>query len=182
MESLSDAAAPIAGATVSDCGRYRYTLERRWSAVARYVLWVMLNPSTADAFVDDATIRVCMGYARRWGYSGILVGNLYAWRATDPRDLLAAHKRGEDIVGAENAEHLEGLTRRAGIMVLAWGVPGPIRGTAQATLRALPASLTRHVLTLNKSGHPCHPLYKSAQLVPTEWHGSQRWGDVRVAR
>jgi hypothetical protein len=77
------------GATLSDCGRYRYRLWRRW-ADGPTVLFVMLNPSTADADVDDPTIRRCIGFARSWGAGALEVVNLYAWRATQPAELKAA--------------------------------------------------------------------------------------------
>ena len=68
-------------------GRYRYQLWRRWGT-GHLCVWVMLNPSTADATTDDATIRKCMGFAKRWGFAGIEVVNLYALRSTDPRAML----------------------------------------------------------------------------------------------
>ena len=76
-------------ADFSFCGQYRYTLTRVWSLERGLVLFVGLNPSTADAERDDPTVRRCVGYARRWGFGGVLVANLFAYRATDPRDLLA---------------------------------------------------------------------------------------------
>src|SRR5262249_62207047 len=68
----------------SRCGRYRYWLTRTWDAARPAVCWLMLNPSTADAARDDPTIRRCIGLARRWGHGGIVVVNLFAWRAPDP--------------------------------------------------------------------------------------------------
>lgn len=85
-------------AGISECGTYRYWLCREWSPGLDSLVWLMLNPSTADATQDDPTIRRCMGFARRWGYGGITVVNLYAYRATNPRDLLTA----ADPVGPEN--------------------------------------------------------------------------------
>jgi len=76
----------VRSAVLSDCGTYRYSLTRRWSP-GPLLGWVMLNPSRADALVDDPTIRRCVGFARRWGFAGIVVRNLYALRATDPREL-----------------------------------------------------------------------------------------------
>ena len=77
-------------ANFSRCRRYRYALWRRWAPGDDYVLLVGLNPSTADHRRDDPTIRRCIGFARDWGYSGLCVANLFAFRATYPRDLFAA--------------------------------------------------------------------------------------------
>ena len=75
---------PIGGiersADLSPCGNYRYSLRRLWDEKRPGVLWVMLNPSTADANADDPTVRRCMGYARSWGCGSIEVVNLCAWR------------------------------------------------------------------------------------------------------
>lgn len=77
----------IRSAQVSECGHFRYRLDRHWHRGYGNVCWVMLNPSTADASVDDATIRKCIGFTKRWGAGGIVVVNLWPWRATDPKDL-----------------------------------------------------------------------------------------------
>src|SRR5687768_14824465 len=80
-------------ARFSDCGTYRYNLTRLWDARLIRVCWVMLNPSTADQHEDDATIRRCIGFSRSWGAGALTVVNLFAFRATQPRDLWAAAAR-----------------------------------------------------------------------------------------
>ena len=96
MIGLAD---PAAGAAVlSPCGAYRYLLTRRFGPGKKLATFVMLNPSTADAERDDATIRKCVGFARSWGCAGLQVVNLFAFRATDPTDLRMA----DDPVGPEN--------------------------------------------------------------------------------
>src|SRR5882724_4976365 len=85
------------GAVLSDCERYRYALWRRW-AERPAVLFVGLNPSTADALQDDPTIRRCIRFAKAWGYGALYMGNLFAFRATDPR----AMKAEADAVGPDN--------------------------------------------------------------------------------
>src|SRR5262249_14212908 len=86
-------------AVISDCGRYRYSLTRRWGDAAEpRALFVMLNPSTADAEQDDPTIRRCIGFAKAWGMGSLEVVNLYALRATDPAALLSA----PDPIGPKN--------------------------------------------------------------------------------
>lgn len=84
-------------AVISKCSSYRYTLERAWSRDPRYLMYVMLNPSTADADNDDPTIRRCIGFAKLLGYDGILVGNLYAYRTPHPKVLKEAHRVAELI-------------------------------------------------------------------------------------
>lgn len=145
-------------AIISDCGRYRYLLSRPRAIVEPCVLWIMLNPSTADATHDDATIRKCLGFARRWGFgASIRVVNLYAWRATDPRDLKAAERRGEDVVGHENDSHIKfnvgcGMTSR---IVLAWGANG--RGPRAAVVRDLVRQHARAPVVMLGDA-PRHPL------------------------
>lgn len=78
---------PLRDAKLSADGLYRYRLGRTWCPSERGVVWVMLNPSTADAHFDDPTIRRCVGFARSWGMGWITVVNLYAFRATYPQEL-----------------------------------------------------------------------------------------------
>lgn len=92
----------IKSAIISECGKYRYSLSRIWDENKANVLFIMLNPSTADGDVDDPTIRRCIGFAKSWGYGGIYVGNLFAYRATDPKELLKV----ENPIGFENIHHL----------------------------------------------------------------------------
>lgn len=108
---------PASGAVISACGRYRYRLWRVWEAARPRLLWVMLNPSTADAANPDPTIRKCIGFARRHGYGSIEVVNLFALRATDPKELRAA----KDPEGFENDVHIVEAARRAGPVIMAWG-------------------------------------------------------------
>ena len=174
---FTDDAADVSGRAVfSECGKYRYTLERSWSALPRYALWIMLNPSTADAATNDATIRRCIGYARAWGYTGILVGNLYAWRSTSPRGLLFAAAAGSDPIGPENDRYLRGLVRRASLVMCAWGQSGPTTLAKNAALQAIrprkyggDTGHDPYVLKLNANGEPAHPLRLSAKLEPAHW-------------
>lgn len=97
------------GAHLSACGAYRYALRRTWDPARPAALFVGLNPSTADAERDDPTTRRCVRFARDWGFGGLLVGNLFAYRATRPRDLRAA----AEPVGPENDWWLAALAREA---------------------------------------------------------------------
>jgi hypothetical protein len=158
-------------AVISKCGLYRYTLERGTrDSILRCVepltiLWVMLNPSTADAEKDDPTIRGCKRYSAQWGFDRMLVGNLFAYRTPSPWALWASHKHGVDVVGPENDEHLNQLALRADRVVVAWGAQAeqwPERAEAVENL------LLRHrelyTLGFTKLGHPRHPLYQPSDL------------------
>jgi hypothetical protein len=153
-------------ATLSRCGRYRYALGRRWATGAE-ALFIMLNPSTADATVDDPTLRRCIGFARREGCGAVRTVNLFAWRATAPRDLIAARDAGENIVGPRATA----LIRRAmaecdGPVIAAWGAHGAAAERGDAVLRLSRRPL--HCLGVTGKGHPRHPLYvrADAPLLP----------------
>lgn len=149
------------GAQFSACRRFRYSLWRTWGE-GPTVMFVGLNPSTADALLDDPTIRRCMNFARGWGYSGMVMTNLFAWRATNPRDMLAA----EDPIGAGNDAMLVSEHQKAALTVAAWGAHGGHQGRDQAVRALLPRL---HYLRLTKDGYPGHPLYLPGTLSPQEW-------------
>jgi hypothetical protein len=155
-------------------GRYRYCLTRRWAARGATVAFVLLNPSTADANLDDPTLRRCIGFAKRWGYAGLEVVNLFAWRATRPADL----RRARDPVGPENDAHLLAAAARAGDVVLAWGIHGTLLGRGQAVLTLLRAQAPRLLcLGRTRGGQPRHVLYLPGDLrpmafPPTEGNGT----------
>lgn len=153
MDSLAhgSCASALGSARLSECGRYRYELWRRWED-GPHVLFVMLNPSTADATNDDPTIRKCIGYAKRWGFGALCVANLFAFRATDPKDM----KRAADPVGRDNDATLKRLANDAGLIVAAWGAHGSHLGRDKAVLKMLPTIKALHV---TKDGSPGHPLY-----------------------
>ena len=109
------------GATISDCGKYRYWLTRIWNDSKLKILWIMLNPSTADENEDDPTIRRCIGFAKQWGYGGICVANLYAYRATDKTAL----SKVTDPVGQDNRWYIDEYYESNMLIVLAYGDPPP---------------------------------------------------------
>jgi hypothetical protein len=154
-------------AVISDCGRYRYLLTRQVGTGARVAVFIMLNPSTADATNDDPTIRRCVGFARRWECGRLAVLNLFAVRATDPADM----KRARDPVGPENKVWFDRIlrTRRLGRVVCAWGVHGAHREQDRAVLGWLERyGIRPRVLGTTVEGHPRHPLYLpyAAKPVP----------------
>jgi hypothetical protein len=151
------------GAEFSDCGTYRYALWRTWNAIQPGVLFVGLNPSTADATTDDPTIRRCIGFAKRWGYGGITMANVFAYRATDPREMtVLAEKR---AIGPENDAHLASLAESASFVVAAWGAH--LRGRAEREAEVL-RLLGDDVWCLGRTvdGHPRHPLYIRGDVEP----------------
>lgn len=122
-------------------------------------MFVGLNPSTADETLDDPTIRRCVGFAKDWGYSGLCMTNLFAFRATDPAKMLAA----PDPVGPDNDKVLQELAQNAGVVVAAWGTHGA-HLKRDAHVRSLLPRL--HCLWLTKAGFPGHPLYLPKNLTP----------------
>lgn len=160
-------------AVISECGTYRYALWRRWEEGEGQVLFIGLNPSTADAETDDPTLRRCIGFAKRWGYDAVALANLFALRSTDPRGLHQV----DDPRGPENERWLRQLIAESGRVVLAWGNHGAYRGMADRVLRLLHAVISPFALPsfyhfgLTTKGQPKHPLYLPADtaLVPWEW-------------
>lgn len=156
-----------AGAVISDDGRYRYRLWRVWDDLAPVMVWVMLNPSTADATTDDPTIRKCIGFAKAHRHGGIIVVNLFAWRATDPDELL----RVSDPVGPLNDEHISWACR-APIMasiVGGWGSHKAAKKRAtHVSMLVAAAGRTMQCFRRSGSGNPWHPLYLpyASQLTP----------------
>lgn len=144
---------------------YRYELTRTWSAETPWT-WVMLNPSTASAMVDDQTIRRCCGFARAGGAGGIVVVNLFAWRSTSPAELA----RQLDPVGELNdAFILRACTVPARVVVAAWGCHGTLDGRGAVVRRMLSgAGVQLMCLGTTKGGQPWHPsrLPAAARLTP----------------
>lgn len=149
-------------ASLSTCGRYRYRLTRVWSPSEPLLPFIMLNPSTADATVDDPTIRRCKGFAERERYGGIVVVNLYGLRATRPDVLWGT----SDPIGPENDHAIARVTIDArGPIVCAWGVNGDVMNRGAKVLEFIEqiAAVDRLVcLGKTKSGAPRHPLYVPA--------------------
>lgn len=149
-------------AIFSECRNYRYAIMREWDSSAPKVLFIGLNPSTADETTDDPTIRRCIGYAQSWGYGGLLMANLFAIRATDPKDMLSH----PDPVGPLNNEWLMELSGQAGITVAAWGAHGGHRDRDEE-IKKLISPL--HCLAKTKQGKPRHPLYLPKHLTPVPY-------------
>lgn len=152
-----------ATARLSDCGAYRYELGRRW-ARGPSVLFIMLNPSTADATQDDPTIRRCIGFAKSWQMGALGVVNLFALRATDP----AALRTAPDPVGPLNDDAIHDAIVSSRVVVAAWGAHAMAAERA-AVVAEMAANASRPLCCLGttKAGHPRHPLYlrRDATLI-----------------
>jgi hypothetical protein len=161
--SLFEIKGPIYGASID--GKYRYRLWRIWDESLPKVLFIMLNPSTADGLRDDPTIRRCMKFAKAWGFGGIYVGNLFAYRSTDPDNLYFHYGNDQDIVGPENDKYIDEMATMCQKVVFAWGNYGGLMGRGiDLAYKFQDAYCLGHT----KIGHPAHPLYlkKTTELKP----------------
>lgn len=148
----------------SECRQYRYTLWRDLSddehASRAFVMFIGLNPSTADEVKDDPTIRRCALFAKAWGYSGLVMTNLFAFRATRPK----AMKEQKDPVGPENNYWLKHAAQQAGLIVAAWGTHGAHLGRGDE-VEAMLSGQQLSCLGKTRAGHPSHPLYRKKTEV-----------------
>lgn len=161
-------------AVISPCGRYRYALHRKLDNFERKsCLFLMLNPSTADGMQNDPTIRRCISFAQSWGCSRLFVGNLFAWRATDPKELRRNGVGGGDIVGPDNKDWITAMADvvksrddEPGPIICAWGPGGRYMQQDRAVIGWLEEQHVLLCLGRSKDGSPRHPLMlkKSAQL------------------
>lgn len=168
----------ITDASFSPCQRYRYRLERRletWKPGDRSVLFILMNPSTADTRSDDPTVRRCWNFARSWGYGRMLLCNVMAYRATHPKMLLALGDPtpcGMEALGADNTRAVLVAAKEADEIICAWGaVNRRLRAYAdrvECSLRAIGWPL--FALALTKEGEPAHPLYLPRDLTPSLWN------------
>jgi hypothetical protein len=165
---------------------YRYTLTRRWDDTKPIVNWLMLNPSTADENVEDPTIRKCMKFATLWEYGGVVITNLFAYRATDP-DQMKAYA---EPVGKDNDHHISEVAKASDMIVCAWGNDGahqtlveefnyaraPYRGMCPRSKYVIDMLLNTvgiplYCMAVNKTGEPQHPLYLPFKQKPSVYYG-----------
>ena len=116
-------------AVISDCNKYRYELHREWDEDKKKVLFIMLNPSTADIHNNDLTTIRCMNFAKKWGYGGIMIGNIYPFRAKRPKHLRQWMKMRfkEDYpeIDRYNKDHVYEMAEQTDLIVCAWGCNHP---------------------------------------------------------
>ena len=149
-------------ATFSNCRKYRYSLSRIWDKKKKLVLFIGLNPSTANEEVDDPTIRRCINYVENWGYGGLIMANLFAYRVTLPSGL----KKVKYPIGEDNDKYIMTLSKKADITVAAWGNNGNLYGRDKQVFDLIPNLMC---LKLNKSGQPAHPLYLKKNIKLTKF-------------
>ena len=159
-------AGTVSTALYSPCGTYRYALTREWDSEGKRLLFIMLNPSTATELKNDPTIERCERRARALGFGSFRACNLFAYRATDPRDL----KKANDPIGPDNLGQLMQAARWADVILCAWGVHGAHMGLGPAMAALLRAEgFNLYHLGLSKDGHPKHPLYIGYATSPHSW-------------
>jgi hypothetical protein len=163
------AMAKVSSAVLSDCGTYRYSLSRQWDDSRPGIVWIMLNPSTADAEADDPTIRRCIGFSKAWGYGSLTVVNLFGLRATHPMDIRGHH----DPVGPANDQHVRMAVKEARRVIVAWGAVGSALGVGNQPTRErvmlsllAEAGVIPYCLKTTKEGQPWHPLYVAQVTKP----------------
>ena len=155
-------------AVISDCGKYRYELHSTWDEKKKKVLFIMLNPSTADIHNNDLTTIRCMNFAKKWGYGGIMIGNIYPFRAKRPKDLrkwLNTSNNGLWENREYNIDAVNQMAEQADLIVCAWG----------CNHKGIPEWIGEipnlHYLELCDDGFtPKHPLGNlSKDLVPKQY-------------
>lgn len=142
--------------------KYRYLLERQWKEAIGRVLFIMLNPSTADAEKADPTVARCITYAHIWGFGGVEVANIYALRSTNPKALF----KDPDPIGQHNYCMIESAVGRASLVVAAWGTISNDKKHLAEICRIVTQQKDLYCLRTTKNGHPAHPLYLPGDLKP----------------
>ncbi len=145
-------------AVISPCERYRYVLRRRWAEGGKTLLWILINPSTADASKNDPTVKKGAGFSQRWGFNALVFANLFAFRSTDARGLL---EPGLDIIGPQNDHWLDLLIGEHEHVILAWGAHHP--QLVEKRMPSLVEIMGKHKRTAwclgtSQRGQPLHPL------------------------
>ena len=162
-------------AVISECAQYRFRLDRQVAPlrITKPVLFIGINPSTADAEENDATIRKMIGFTSRWGYSDLMVGNIFPYRATDVREL-ASIPHGTGTGALTNRDHLNAMIDECAFIVPCWGnankVPGHLRPYIHMvrTMIRLSQKPVR-IFGLTRSGDPMHPLMLPYSTTLKEW-------------
>lgn len=162
-------------AQISTCGKFRWMLYRRMKtatdeAAGRVILWLMLNPSIADAEIDDPTIKRVMAFSLLWGFGQVYVGNVFGYRATSPRVLQGI----QDPVGFANRTYLKTMASFAEKTVCAWGAyhlaGDPYNVYAANAYVAAKSRNGMWCLGLTQNGSPRHPLYVKSDTALEAYH------------
>ena len=164
-------------ATISRCKKYRYVLTRVWDKTKPAIVFCLLNPSTADHNQDDPTIRRCIQYAKSWGFGGLVILNLYAFRSTDPKGL---RYLGFDGVGPYQYYYWHYVLDRCGepYVLCAWGSQHDYEWQAMRFMKMLILKGIRaKCLRMTKNGYPAHPLYLPGNLKPIKYNYGKGFSD-----
>ena len=159
----------LKGAIFSEDRRFRYSLWRVWNRKGPQVLFICLNPSIADEVIDDPTQRRCRRFAQDWGYGGYIVGNIFAYVSTDPKQL----KSVKDPIGPENNAYLLKMHKDSDLTIVAWGNWGELEGRGNEVYEMLSKETgisglkLLECLGVNRNGSPRHPLYLRADTKPS---------------
>lgn len=145
---------------LSEDNSYRYFLGRRWSSKGKTIAFICLNPSTADSYTDDQTVRRCIQFSKLLGGAQLVIGNLFAYRSTDPCKL----KEVTDPIGKENDEWLAKIIATSDLVIAGWGLHGALNMRDIEILSRFKGKLS--ALRLTKDGYPSHPLYLPRHLTP----------------
>ena len=149
-------------AKFSNDGVYRYALWRTWDQSLEKLLFIGLNPSTADEVKDDPTMRRCIRFSKDFGFGGFIMANIFAFRSTDPKKL----KKIKNPIGNKNDFWIKKLNKEAGMTIAAWGTHGDYLNRGKEVSRMLK---NLYCLRKTKNGFPSHPLYLPANLKPIKY-------------
>lgn len=148
---------------------HRVTLFRKWIGTGGSINWIMLNPSTADDVFDDPTIRKCIGFSKLWGFSSLVVTNLFSFRATDPADLRAMVRVDYANAVGDNDGHLIEQATAANLVVAAWGTHGNLAGRADDVMNRVLPEVDLYCIGLTKDGFPTHPCMAKYTNAPARY-------------
>ena len=149
------------GANFSKCRKWRFDLWRIWDKTRPYCLFIALNPSTADEIKNDRTVTRCENFAKKWNYGGLWVCNIFAFRATFPKDMKSA----PDPVGPGNDQAILKAAENSGIIICSWGNDGNHKGRGEQVVNLL-QGLNLYCLSTTKENNPSHPLYIHGDTLP----------------
>ncbi|NUN64884.1 DUF1643 domain-containing protein [Pseudanabaena biceps] len=152
------------GAVIDKTGVYRYSLWREWDTEKPKLAFIMLNPSKADADIDDPTLHRCINFAKFWGFGSLTVVNLFAYRSAKPSEL----KQAIDPVGFQNDRYLKKAIRSADKIVIGWGNNGKLMQRDRLVLELRSKyNIQPHCLGITKVSYPRHPLYVVCSKQPS---------------
>ena len=150
------------GAVIDSTGDYRYLLWREWDSASQAVAFIMLNPSRADAEINDPTIARCLNFALAWGYGRLAVVNLFAYRTPHPSLL----KQAAQPIGKDNDKYIWETISTSDRIILAWGNHGTWQKRDLYVLQLLKNFTHLYCLGITRKGCPRHPLYLPSTMQP----------------